>query len=121
MNTDEYVKGFSLSVRDRLENIRSLIKNVAPGAEESFSYGMPAFKIGGKPFVYFAAFKNHIGFYALPVTHKSFADDLMTYKHGKGSVQFPHAEELPLRLIEKMLLFRLQQIELERSSKKPLQ
>lgn len=118
MDTDTYVKTFPQAVRDRLELIRTMIKKLAPGAEETFSYGMPAFKIGGKPFIYFAAYRNHIGFYALPVTHKTFAQELSGYKQGKGSVQFPLNEELPLGLIEKMLLYRLLQIELKKPPKK---
>jgi len=118
MDTDTYIKSFPAAVRERLELIRAMINRLAPGTEESFSYGMPAFKSSGRPFVYFAAFRNHIGFYALPVTHKSFAEELSAYKHGKGSVQFPHSKELPLGLIEKILRFRLLQIEMEKLPKK---
>ena len=63
-NTDDYIKSFPKDVRQRLEQIRTIIKNTAPDAEESISYGMPAYKLGGKPLVYFAAFPKHIGFYA---------------------------------------------------------
>ena len=52
-----------------LKNIRTLIKEKSPEAEEGFAYQMPAYKLNGKPLVYFAAFKDHIGFYATPSAH----------------------------------------------------
>jgi uncharacterized protein YdhG (YjbR/CyaY superfamily) len=108
-NTDDYIKSFPKDVRQRLEQIRTIIKNTAPDAEESISYAMPAYKLNGKPLVYFAAFKNHIGFYAAPSGHSEFAEELSKYKQGKGSVQFPLDKPLPLGLITKIVKFRLKE------------
>ncbi len=108
-NTDDYIKSFPKDVRQRLEQIRTIIKNTAPDAEESISYGMPAYKLKGKPLVYFAAFKNHIGFYATPSGHSEFAKELSKYKQGKGSVQFPLDKPLPLGLITKIVKFRVKE------------
>jgi uncharacterized protein YdhG (YjbR/CyaY superfamily) len=83
-----------------------ILKN-APGAVESISYGMPAYKLNGKPLVYFAAFKNHIGFYATPTGHEAFAKELSIYKQGKGSVQFPVNKPMPLKLVAEMVKFKV--------------
>ena len=68
---------------------------------------MPAYKTQGKPLVYFAAFKNHIGFYATPTGHSEFAKELSKYKQGKGSVQFPIDQPMPLKLIAQIVEFRV--------------
>ena len=78
----------------------------APNAIESIAYGMPAYKVNGKPLVYFAAFKNHIGFYATPKGHVHFAKELSKYKQGKGSVQFPIDKPIPYDLIKGMVEFK---------------
>lgn len=69
---------------------------------------MPAYKTHGKPLVYFAAFKNHIGFYATPTGHAEFAEQLSKYKQGKGSVQFPF-DAVPFDLVEKIIQFRVKE------------
>jgi uncharacterized protein YdhG (YjbR/CyaY superfamily) len=104
---DDYIKDFSEEIQHLLNQIRSTIINVAPNAEESISYGMPAYKLNGKPLVYFAAFKNHIGFYATPSGHVAFQKELSKYKQGKGSVQFPIDKPLPLTLIAKIVKYKV--------------
>ena len=96
-------------MKEKLIEIRAIIKEFAPEAVESFSYGMPAYKTNGKPLVYFAGYKNHIGFYATPTGHKEFALELANYKQGKGSVQFPIKQELPIDLITRIVEFRVQE------------
>ena len=93
----------------RMQQIRMLILEKAPEAQESISYGMPAYKTNGKPLIYFAAFKNHIGLYATPSGHTHFADALSQYKQGKGSVQFPNEQPLPLDLIAEIIAFRVEE------------
>lgn len=104
---DEYILDFPVEVQDLLNQVRSTIRQAAPEAEESMSYGMPAYKTYGKPLVYFAGFKNHIGFYATPTGHEEFAKELSKYKQGKGSVQFPIDQPMPLRLIAQIVEFRV--------------
>jgi uncharacterized protein YdhG (YjbR/CyaY superfamily) len=104
---DAYIKDFSEDVQHILSEIRNAILKVAPNAEESISYGMPAYKTNGKPLVYFAAFKNHIGFYATPSGHEAFEKELAKYKQGKGSVQFPIDKPMPLKLIAKIVAYRV--------------
>ena len=106
---DGYIKTFPENIQKLLDQIRLNIKLAAPEAEESISYGMPAFKTNGKPLVYFAAFKHHIGFYATPTGHNEFEKELSNYKQGKGSVQFPINKPLPLDLISKITKFRVRE------------
>ena len=103
----EYISSFPNEVQEPLFEIRDIIKKEAPEAVEAISYGMPAYKLNGKPLVYFAAFKSHIGFYATPTGHAEFAEELSKYKQGKGSVQFPLKEIMPLDLIIKIVRFRV--------------
>ena len=103
----EYISKQAVAVQPILKEIRSIILACAPEAQEHFSYGMPAYKLNGKPLVYFAAYKNHIGFYATPSGHEEFKEKLSKYKQGKGSVQFPLSEPIPFDLIKEMVLFRV--------------
>lgn len=105
---DSYIAGQVPDVRARLEQIRQVVKTSAPKAEEVISYGMPAFKYHGM-LVYFAAFKNHIGFYALPSGNEAFQKELSAYKQGKGSIQFPLDKPVPLALIKKIVKFRVKE------------
>jgi uncharacterized protein YdhG (YjbR/CyaY superfamily) len=105
---DSYIAEQAAEVRERLEQIRQVVKISAPNAEEVISYGMPAFKYHGM-LVYFAAFKNHIGFYALPSGNEAFQKELSAYKQGKGSIQFPLDKRLPVSLIKKIVKFRVKE------------
>lgn len=109
MTVDEYIKQFPDDVQQLLEKIRTIIKEKAPGAVESISYQMPAYKTNGKPLVYFAAYKNHIGLYATPSGHSEFAVELSKYKQGRGSVQFPLNQPLPTELIGKIVAFKVKE------------
>jgi len=102
---DEYIRGFPEDVRVKLLAIRSVIKSVVPEAQEKISYQMPCFLYNG-PLVYFAAFRNHIGFYPTPNGIDEFKEELSRYRQGKGSVQFPINEEMPLDLIARITAYR---------------
>lgn len=104
---DAYIASFPEQSRKAMEQIRNLINDMVPEAEESISYGMPTFKLHGRYLVYFAAYKNHIGFYPAPVNSEAFQQDLAGYKTGKGSVQFPLDKAMHLVLIIKILRFRV--------------
>lgn len=104
---DDYIATFSEQAQERLHLIRQLIKDNAPEATESIGYGLAAYKMNKKPLVYFGGFTAHTGFYATPVGHEQFKDKLSGYKQGKGSVQFPHSQPLPVDLIVEMVKFRL--------------
>jgi uncharacterized protein YdhG (YjbR/CyaY superfamily) len=108
-DVDSYIQSFSPDIQKILKQIRTTIRENAPAADESISYGMPAYKLNKKPLVYFAAFANHIGFYATPAGHEAFAKELSVYKQGKGSVQFPIDQPMPIALIKKMVQFRVKE------------
>jgi uncharacterized protein YdhG (YjbR/CyaY superfamily) len=106
---EEYIAGFPASTQKILKQVRKTITAVAPGSEETISYGMPAYKLNKKPLVYFAGYEHHIGFYATPTGHKKFEKQLSKYKQGKGSVQFPIDEPMPLKLIAEIVKFRVKE------------
>ncbi|MCF8239379.1 MAG: DUF1801 domain-containing protein [Saprospiraceae bacterium] len=112
---DEYIQSFPERIALVLTQMRHTIREQANDASESISYGMPAYKLHGKPLVYFAGYKHHIGFYATPTGHSAFADELSVYKQGKGSVQFPLDQPLPWDLIRRIVLFRVQEVSENRS------
>jgi uncharacterized protein YdhG (YjbR/CyaY superfamily) len=102
---DEYIEEFPENIRTILENIRRTVREAAPEATEAISYQMPAFKLHGN-LVYFAAFKNHIGFYPTPSGIEAFKDELSPYKTSKGAIQFSLDKPIPYDLIEKIVRFR---------------
>lgn len=104
---EDYIIQFPKDLQVLLKKMRVVILEKAPQAIESISYGMPAYKTNGKPLVYFAAFKNHIGFYATPSGHTEFTEELSKYKSGKGSVQFPLDKPIPYDLIGRIVQFRV--------------
>jgi uncharacterized protein YdhG (YjbR/CyaY superfamily) len=107
LTIDEYIQAFPKNVQSRLETIRKVVRELAPEAQERISYQIPTFYLHGN-LVHFAAFKNHIGFYPTPSGISTFQKELSKYKNGKGSVQFPMDEELPIELIRRMVKYRLE-------------
>jgi uncharacterized protein YdhG (YjbR/CyaY superfamily) len=105
---EEYIAGFDKPTQVILEQVRATIKKAAPTATEAIKYTMPAFVLNGN-LVFYAAYKNHIGFYATPTGHNEFKDILAVYKQGKGSVQFPIDEPMPLALITRIVKFRVKE------------
>ena len=103
---DDYISGFPPDVQAKLTLLRQSIKEIVPNAQEKISYGMPTFFLK-KNLIHFAAFKNHIGVYAVPETNHAFRDELEKYKTGKGSIQFPLEDDLPIELIKNLVRFRL--------------
>ena len=105
---DDYVDRFPKDVQQLLEKMRLTIRKAAPKAEETISYGIPAFTLNGS-LVWFAAFKNHIGFYPGSSAVIAFKKELSAYKGAKGSVQVPFDEPLPLALVSRIVKFRVKQ------------
>ena len=108
---ENYIQQFPIEVQAILVKFRTIVLTVVPGAQESISYGMPAYKLNKKPLVYFAGYKNHIGLYATPSGQAQFKQELAGYKQGKGSVQFPLTAEPPFELIAKIVAFKKEEIE----------
>lgn len=105
-NIDQYIVGFDPEVQEKLKSIRELVHETIPEAVEAISYQMPSFKYKGKILVYFAAFKNHIGFYATPESNQEFKDELSEYKTTKGTIQLPYDKPLPMELLRKIILYK---------------
>lgn len=116
-NIDQYISGFPEEIQVILEEIRTTIQNAAPKAIEKISYAMPSFYLNGN-LVYFAAFKNHIGFYPTSSGIEAFQDEISHYKNSKGAVQFPINQKIPLALITKIVKFRVKENELKIKTKK---
>lgn len=106
---DNYIAGFPPDVQKILQEIRKVIRETAPGAKETMSYGIPTFKMG-KNLVHFAGFRNHIGFYPTPSAILAFRKELSAYKFAKGSVQFPLDKPIPYDLIKNITEFRVKEI-----------
>lgn len=106
---DGYIAGFPDNVRAVLNEIRRIIKEIAPDATEAISYGMPTFKLKGN-LVHFAGWRNHIGFYPTPSGTAAFDKELARYKRAKGSIQFPLNEPIPYDLIRQITQFRVDEV-----------
>ncbi len=105
---DEYIAAFSPDVQTILERVRFTISGAAPNARETISYQMPTFTLHG-PLVYFAAFKNHIGFYP-PVRGDARLENAISgYAGEKGNLRFPLDQPIPYALIERIVKFRVKQ------------
>jgi uncharacterized protein YdhG (YjbR/CyaY superfamily) len=103
---DEYIALQSLQRRAVLEKLRFTIAKAAPQAEEVISYRMPAFKLHGI-LVYFAAAKNHIGFYPMPKVIDLFKKQLKDYELSKGTIRFPYDKPLPVKLLTEIVKYRV--------------
>ena len=103
---DEYIATFPKETQKILKDIRATIKAAAPDAEEKISYQMPTFFLNGN-LIHFAAYKNHIGIYPTPNGIESFKKELSKYKGAKGSVRLPIGEPMPLKLISRIVKFRV--------------
>lgn len=104
-NIDEYISGFPQDIKEKLEQVRLLIRNTAPQMEEMISYGMPAFKMNGNV-IWIGAFSKHIGFYPKVNGTESLKKELLKYKGTKGSVHFQLNKPLPIELITEMVRVR---------------
>ena len=105
---NDYLVRFPRDVQQRLKQMRLTIKKAAPQSKETISYGIPAFTLNGM-LVWFAAFKNHLGFYPRTSAIAAFKEELSIYKGAKGSTQFPFDKPLPLPLISRMVKFRVKE------------
>ena len=105
---DDYIAQFPAETQALLQQLRNIIRKAAPKASEEISYNMPAYR-QNKVLVYFAGFKNHIGFYPTGAGITAFQKEIAAYKNSKGGVQFPLDKKLPVGLITKMVKYRAKQ------------
>lgn len=109
-SVDEYQSTFPPDMVERLEQVRTIIRKVAPDAEEVISYQIPAYKYQGF-LVYYSGYKNHISL-SYPFSAAllaEFKEELGKYKVSKSAIQFPNSEPLPLNLIKRIVQFRLKE------------
>lgn len=104
-SVESYIATFPAETQLALEQLRGIIRQTAPEAEEKISYNMPGYKLNGM-LVYFAGYNRHIGFYPGAACIAAFSERISTYKNAKGSVQFPLNKPLPAELIAEMVRFK---------------
>ena len=114
---DDYIATFPENVQKIMQQLRKTIKTAAPKAEEKISYQMPTFTLNGRYLVYFAGWKTHIAFYGAPRDNAEFKEDLSVYESGQGTLKFPLDKPMPLKLIGKIVKFRVAE-NLKRTDKK---
>jgi uncharacterized protein YdhG (YjbR/CyaY superfamily) len=108
VDVDAFLAALPLEIRAALENLRRAIRAAAPGAEESISYGVPAFKYRGRPLVSFGAAKSHCSFYVQsPAVMEAHLDELAAYDTSKGTVRFATDAPLPDALVAKLVRARM--------------
>lgn len=118
VHIDDYIAAFPPDVQAVLQQVRAIVRQSAPDASEAISYGIPTFKLRNTNLVHFAAFKRHIGFYPTPTGGEAFKAELSGYKTGKGSVQFPLDRPMPIELIARIVVFRLEEVMKKPDNKK---
>jgi uncharacterized protein YdhG (YjbR/CyaY superfamily) len=105
---DEYILGFSADVQAVLGKVREIVRSAAPEAREIISYGMPALRQKGV-LVYYAAFKNHLGFYPPIKGDPDLERAAAPYAGEKGNLRFPFSKPIPFELIHQLTALRAQQ------------
>lgn len=105
----DYIAGLSSKAQNHLEQIRALIKKTVPEAEETISYGIPAFNLNGHYLIYFGGYRDFVSLYPAPRENPDFIEELGHYAGGKGTVHFPVDKALPKGLIKKIIQFRLRE------------
>ena len=104
----KYLAAQPAATRRRLKQMRDIIRNVAPGAAEAFSYRIPGFKLEGRPFIWYAGFKQHTSLFPMgDAIRRAHAAELKGYKTSKGTIQFPLDAPLPTALVKRLVKARL--------------
>ena len=106
---DEYLRIFPPDVQNILEQIREIIHEIAPEAEETIKYAIPTFTLKGN-LVHFGAYQSHIGFYPTPSAIEAFEKELSPYEHSKGTIRFPIDKPVPFDLVRRMVQFRVKEL-----------
>jgi uncharacterized protein YdhG (YjbR/CyaY superfamily) len=114
---DDYLAPLSSEKRSALEKLRKAIRSAAPNAEECISYGIPAFRLGGKLLVAFGAAANHCAFYPGAFPLKAHKDELEAYDTSRGTIRFPTDGSLPASLVRKLVKTRIAERAPQRSLK----
>lgn len=106
-----YFTALPPAVRKRMKDVRAIVREIAPDATEVFSYGIPGFKLAGKPLVWYAAFTHHTSLYPMTAAiRQAHASALKKYKMSTGTIQFPLDEPLPAALVRRLVKARLAEL-----------
>jgi uncharacterized protein YdhG (YjbR/CyaY superfamily) len=120
---DTYIAKFPPETQKVLKKLRALIRSTAPDVTEKISYGIPAFDLNGHYLIYLAGWKKHIALYPVtPGVAKAFKEEIEPHWSGKGTLQFPLEQPMPMDLIRRIVKFRVKEIggmPARRSRKRP--
>jgi uncharacterized protein YdhG (YjbR/CyaY superfamily) len=110
-DVDAYLRSLPVPMRSALQSLRKAIRAAAPTAGEGFSYGLPAFRLEGRPLVCYGASQNHCSFFPMsPAVIRAHAADLKGYSTSKGTIRFPPEKPLPSALVKKLVRARMAEL-----------
>ena len=98
-SVDDYIASYPEETRTQLARVRTAIRTAVPDAREKISYGMATFILEGKPLLYFAGWKNHVGVYPVPTGDAAFEEAIRPFRRAKDTVRFPITKPVPLDLV----------------------
>lgn len=119
-NVDEYIDKSSAKAKDKLIEIRLIVKSISKEIDEGIAYGMPSYKLMGEPLFYFASMKGHIGIYPTPNPIKVHKNILKDFSTSKGCVRIPYEKKIPISIIKKLIKERVKEIKANKSKTKKI-